>query len=424
LWFTAILSKRYCKSLKHITFAPMRFVVIGGGAAGFFGAIRHAECFPQHEVIILERGGAVLQKVKVSGGGRCNVTHHCFDARELTKHYPRGERELLGPFLQFGAQHTVAWFERRGVTLKTESDGRMFPITDQSQTIIDCLLNEARRLKVTVQLGSRVTNITPTTDGQWIIAIGGQPELIAKGVLVATGSSEAVWTSLNQLGIKVVEPVPSLFTFNVKDPRLRDLSGVSVPQANVEIPALKLRANGPLLITHWGLSGPAILRLSAWGARLLNEVDYRFQLRVNWLGDITADAILVQLQDLKIANSKKQVTTFAPLGLPARLWVLLVAAAGIADTTRWADVDKRSLTALAQQLCAGMFNIAGKSTFKEEFVTAGGVDLKEINFKFFNSKLFPNLFFAGEVLNIDAITGGFNFQAAWTGGWIAGGVEL
>jgi predicted Rossmann fold flavoprotein len=424
LRFSILSVKRYCKTFIRITFAAMRFVVIGGGAAGFFAAIRHRACFPQHEVIILERGAAVLQKVKVSGGGRCNVTHACFDARELVKHYPRGERELLGPFTHFGPKDTVNWFEERGVQLKTESDGRMFPTTDLSQTIIDCLTGEARRLNVQLRLGSRVTQIHREPSGDWRISIGGQPEIVAQAVLIATGSSEAVWTALADLGHEIVAPVPSLFTFNVKDPRLRDLAGVSVPLAQLEVPALKLKASGPLLVTHWGLSGPAILRLSAWGARLLHGVDYRFQLRVNWTGTSTTYEILEQLMSIKAATAKKQVATHAQLGLPIRLWTLLVAAAGIDPTTRWADLDKRSMQALVQELGAGMFNIAGKSTFKEEFVTAGGVNLKEINFKTFSSKLFPNLFFAGEVLNIDAITGGFNFQAAWTGGWIAGGVEL
>jgi hypothetical protein len=394
-------------------------VIIGGGAAGFFAAIAAAETYPDSRVVILERGNAVLQKVKVSGGGRCNVTHDCFDARELVRHYPRGSRELLGPFMRFGPRETVQWFEQRGVRLKTEPDGRMFPTTDDSQTIITCLWNAAKRAGVTVRTGARVEGIEPAA-GKWRICLAHDETLKADRVMVATGSSEAMWKILAGLGHTIVEPVPSLFTFNVKDPRLRDLAGVSVPQAAVLVDGTKLQAHGPLLVTHWGLSGPAILRLSAWGARDLARMDYRFAIKINWLGDVSAADALTELNRQKQENPKKLVLTNTQFGLPQRLWERLATAAAVAPELRWADAGKPVLQRLAAELTAGAFSINGKSTFKEEFVTAGGVDLREVNFKSFESKLHPHLYFAGEVLDIDAITGGFNFQAAWTGGWIVG----
>ena len=397
----------------------MNIAIIGGGAAGFFAAITAAERLPEARVIILERGNAVLQKVKVSGGGRCNVTHACFDARELVRYYPRGSRELLAPFLRFGPQETVEWFERRGVRLKTESDGRMFPVTDDSQTIIECLWNAAKRAGVELRTSARVERLEPVGE-QWRIHLTRLEPLTADRVLVAGGSSDALWTMLGQLGHHIVQPVPSLFTFNIKDERLRDLAGVSVPAATVQVEGAKLQANGPLLITHWGLSGPAILRLSAWGARDLHHLNYHFSIKINWLGETAGADVLAELNRMKQENAKKQMASRAQFGLPQRLWERLVAAAGLPAELRWADAGKSGLQALATQITAGAFPVRGKSTFKEEFVTAGGVDLREINFKTFESKLFPHLYFAGEVLDIDAITGGFNFQAAWTGGWIAG----
>lgn len=397
----------------------MNIAIIGGGAAGFFAAITAAERLPAAKVIIFERGNAVLQKVKVSGGGRCNVTHACFDARELVRNYPRGSRELLSPFLRFGPKETVQWFERRGVRLKTEADGRMFPVSDDSQTIIECLWNAAKQAGVEIRTGMRVERLEPLGH-TWRIHLTRHEPLFADRVLVAGGSSEALWTNLAQLGHQIVQPVPSLFTFNVKDDRLRELAGISVPEATVQVEGTKLRAAGPLLITHWGLSGPAILRLSAWGARDLHRLDYHFSIKINWLGDMPAAEISSRLNQLKSENAKKQIAAHAQLGLPQRLWERLTAAAGLPAPLRWADAGKTALQALATQICAGTFAVHGKSTFKEEFVTAGGVDLREVNFKTFESKLFPHLYFAGEVLDIDAITGGFNFQAAWTGGWIAG----
>lgn len=398
----------------------MDLAILGGGAAGFFAAIAAAEADPGARVAIFERGRAVLEKVRVSGGGRCNVTHACFDARELTRHYPRGSRELLSPFLRFGPADTVEWFERRGVRLKTEADGRMFPVSDDSATIVECLVAAARRAGVAVRLGARVEGLGRVGE-RWQLRLGGQPDQpIFDKVLVATGNSTAMWDELARLGHRIVPPVPSLFTFNTKDTRLRDLSGVSVPDAALQIAGTRLSARGPLLVTHWGLSGPAVLRLSAWGARDLHTLHYDFLLKISWVGDFSDREMLEKLTRLKTGFSKKQLASNAPFGLPLRLWQNLVGAAKIPATLRWAELDKPGLQKLAAELAAGQFAIRGKSTFKEEFVTAGGVDLREVDFKTFESKLFPGLFFAGEALDIDAITGGFNFQAAWTGGWIAG----
>ena len=404
----------------------MNIAIIGGGAAGFFAAITCAETNPDCQVTIFERGKSVLEKVRVSGGGRCNVTHACFDARELVKSYPRGSRELLGPFMQFGPEQTVAWFEQRGVRLKTEADGRMFPNTDDSQTIIDCLSRAANQAGVKVLTSTRVEKIehilpfasadgVPPLSNRWRIG----SEIFDK-IMLATGSSTTVWEWLRELGHDIVPPVPSLFTFNTKDTRLRDLAGVSVPKAWLNIPGTKLTAEGPLLVTHWGLSGPAVLRISAWGARELHEKGYKFSLEVNFSGEKNPMAAGDVLNKIKLESGKKLVAANTQMELPTRLWQRLVEAAGIAPERRWADLGKADLQALTSQMVAAQFQITGKSTFKEEFVSAGGVSLKEVNFKNFESKICPGLFLAGEVLDIDAITGGFNFQAAWTGGWLAG----
>jgi hypothetical protein len=393
----------------------MNIAIIGGGAAGFFAAITCAETNPDRRVTIFERGKAVLEKVRVSGGGRCNVTHACFEPRELVKFYPRGNRELLGPFMQFGPEDTVDWFGRRGVMLKTESDGRMFPVTDDSQTIVDCLTRAAYKAGVTVLTSTRVEKIEPLPEGKWRIG----PTVFDK-VMVATGSTPAVWEWLRELGHAIVAPVPSLFTFNTKDTRLRELAGVSVPKATVSIPGTKLSAEGPLLVTHWGLSGPAVLRVSAWGARELHDMDYKFPLEVNFSGEKNMQALEALLISLKQELAKKTVMANPLQPIPTRLWQRLTEAAGISAERRWADLNKAELQQLSAQTGRATFQITGKSTFKEEFVTAGGVSLKELNFKTFESRICRNLFFAGEVLDIDAITGGFNFQAAWTGGFLAG----
>ncbi len=398
------------------------FLVIGGGAAGFFAAIRAAEANPGTKVIILEKGREVLQKVKVSGGGRCNVTHACFDAKELVKHYPRGGKALHGPFSRFQPGDTIGWFEQRGVRLKIEEDGRMFPVTDNSMTIVNCLLQAASKAGVEVRTGENATHFAKqeNENGGWIVATQSGHQYQASSLMIATGSSPRIWELLKELGHAIVPPVPSLFTFNIKDKRIEGLMGLSVPSAMVKVVGEKLAATGPLLITHWGMSGPGILRLSAWGARILAEKSYRFDIEVSWLNYATEEMV-EELNEAKLEHAKKLVAAQCPFpSLPRRLWESLVAAAGIAPDLRWADLGKEKLRKLATELGAGRYLVTGKSTFKEEFVTSGGVELDEVNFKTFESKLHPGLYFAGEVLDIDAITGGFNFQAAWTGGWLVG----
>ena len=398
----------------------MKIIIIGGGAAGFFAAITAAEAHPKADIIILERGQDVLQKVKISGGGRCNVTHACFMPRELAKNYPRGERELMSPFSKFAAGDTIEWFEKRGVDLKIEEDGRMFPVSDDSQTIVDCLMNTATRRGVKILRGYRVDDLALDALGKWQISTP-ERRFQADKVMLATGSSTAVWSLLERLGHTIVKPVPSLFTFNIKDERLKDLLGISVPNAVVSVENEKLSETGPLLITHWGVSGPAILRLSAWGARVLNKRNYHFTIKINWTNNYTFKDVEDTLNDCKSnLYPKKYVSNTPQYELPNRLWQRLIAASEISETMRWADLSKRHIQNLANQITQGIYEVRGKSTFKEEFVTAGGVRLDEVNFKTFESKLLPNLYFAGEVLDIDAITGGFNFQAAWSGAWTAG----
>lgn len=399
-----------------------KVIVIGGGAAGFFAAIRCAERHKKAEVILLERGKEALGKVRISGGGRCNVTHACWTPRELIKHYPRGSRELLSPFTRFACGDTVEWFEQRGVETKIEEDGRMFPITDNSQTIVDCLLESVQRSGIKIHYQTRVDQLIPPDQEHpnWSVVTSKQT-YSADSIMLTSGSNPRIWEMLAKMGHTIVPPVPSLFTFNIKDPRLEGLPGLSVPMAELHITEFKLQADGPLLITHWGLSGPGVLRLSAWGARALAEAGHHFKLRVNWLNK-SYDEVRLLLVELKKELAQKQIFKRPPpqFDLPKRLWQRFVTAAGIPEDQRWADLSKKQVHHLSEQLTQAHFSVKGKSTFKEEFVTAGGVDLKEVDFKRFESKLFPGLFMAGEVLNIDAITGGFNFQAAWTGGWIAG----
>lgn len=391
-------------------------IVAGGGAAGFFTAINIAERNPKLKIAILERGKEVLGKVRISGGGRCNVTHACFIPNDLVKFYPRGEKELRGPFNRFCSGDTIEWFEKHGVALKIEEDGRMFPVTDSSQTIIDCFLTAAKKLNIQILLGESIQSLY-RAETHWKVETN-KETFLADNVVMATGSNPKMWDMLAGLGHSIIPPVPSLFTFNIKDTRIKDLMGVSA-LASVRVKGTKLQASGPLLITHWGMSGPGILRLSAWGARELFAKNYRFVLQVNWLNDVDIEECEETLKTLKQEQAKKTVAKRSPFDFPNRLWESLVNAAGIGAETRWADLSKQQLQALANQLVNAEFQVTGKSTFKEEFVTAGGVDLKEINFKTMESKLLPNLYFTGEVLNIDALTGGFNFQNAWTGGFIA-----
>ena len=395
-------------------------IIVGGGAAGFFTAINIVEKNPKLKVALLERGKNVLEKVRISGGGRCNVTHACFEPNELVKFYPRGEKELRGPFHQFCSGDTIEWFEKHGVALKIEDDGRMFPVSNSSQTIIDCFLNATQKLGIAVLTGQSVQSIFKK-DNCWKIETQNEHYLTEKLVL-ATGSNPKMWELLQTFGHVVVSPVPSLFTFNIKDPRIKDLMGVS-SLATVKVKDTKLLATGPLLITHWGMSGPGILKLSAWGARILHDKNYQFTITVNWLNDVETEDAEKLLKELKIEHAKKAVSKKSPFDFPNRLWESLVLASGI-DTstalgvTKWADLSKIQLQSLATQLTKGSFQVNGKSTFKEEFVTAGGIDLKEINFKTMESKLHENLYFAGEIVNIDAVTGGFNFQNAWTSAFI------
>ena len=390
-------------------------IIIGGGAAGFFTAINIVEKNPKLKVAILERGKNVLEKVRISGGGRCNVTHACFVPNDLVKFYPRGEKELKGPFHQFCSGDTIEWFEKHGVELKIEEDGRMFPVSNSSQTIIDCFLKAAQKLKIDVLIGHSVQELYQG-ENYWKISTNHEVFSCQK-VVMATGSNPKMWELLQNLGHSIIEPVPSLFTFNIKDVRIKDLMGLSTV-ASVKVKKSKLQASGPLLITHWGMSGPGILRLSAWGARELADKKYQFAIQVNWLNETDFEEAIDLLKTIKEENSKKLVSKYAHFELPKRLWENLVKASGITEETKWADVNKKQLNTLAEQLTNAEFQVNGKSTFKEEFVTAGGIDLKEVNFKTMESKVLPNLFFAGEILNIDAITGGFNFQNAWTGGFI------
>lgn len=395
-----------------------KIIIIGGGAAGFFTSIIIAENNPNLDIIILEKGDKVLQKVKVSGGGRCNVTHACFIPNELIEFYPRGKKELLGPFHQFMTGDIMEWFEDHGVPLKIEEDNRIFPESNSSQTIIDCFTKNAKEKGVKLELNQNVQSIEKK-DNQFIIKTSNQTFLADK-LIIASGSNPKIWNLMTKLGHKIIPPVPSLFTFNINDERIKEIPGVSVPNAEVQIIDSKFESNGPVLITHWGLSGPAILKLSAFGARFLAEKNYQYAIKINWLSK-SKDSVLTKLNILKRENTKKQLILRSPFkDLPKRLWEKLVLSSQIKQEQRWADVSNKQLNQLADQLTNSVFEAYGKTTFKEEFVTAGGVDLKEINFKRFESKLHKNLFFAGEVLNIDAVTGGFNFQNAWTSGFIAG----
>ena len=391
---------------------------MGGGAAGFFTAINLAENNPELKIVILERSSEVLTKVKISGGGRCNLTHAEFIPKELTQNYPRGKKELLGPFHTFMTGDTIEWFEKRGVPLKIEEDGRMFPESNSSQTIIDCFINETNRLGIDILKNHSVKKIKKENESWEITTENG--EFISDNLVIATGSNAKVWNLIDGLGHTIIPPVPSLFTFNIQDSRIKNLPGVAT-QASVKVISKNknsLESEGALLITHWGLSGPAILKLSAWGARDLNELGYQFKIIVNWLLDVSEEEAFEKLKDLKEIHSKQTLYKYAQLEIPKRLWQSLLTASEISETQKWAETTNKQLQKIASQLTQSLFQVNGKSTFKDEFVTAGGIDLKEINFKNYQSKLHNNLYFAGEVLNIDAITGGFNFQNAWTGGYI------
>lgn len=400
----------------------LQIVVIGGGAAGFFGAIAAAEAHPEAQVTLLEAAAKPLSKVRISGGGRCNVTHHCFDPALLVRHYPRGGKALRGAFTRFQPQDTVAWYKRRGVRLKTEADGRMFPTTDDSATIVDCLMRETRRVGVTVQTKAVVADV-PKTANRFAVTLKSGAVLDCDRLLLATGSSPQGHRIAEKLGHTLVPTVPSLFTFNVPDKALHELAGVAVEsvEAKLVVPNVKpLTQTGPILVTHWGLSGPAVLKLSAWGARALYDANYQATLQVNWLPSMNAEQIRQALLAAKQAVPKRAIANHCPFDLPKRLWRYWVQQAGLDETVTWANLPKKALNQLVEAIARGTFKIQGKGVFKDEFVTCGGVKLSEVNFKTMESRRCPGLYFAGEVLDIDGVTGGFNFQSAWTTGWLAG----
>lgn len=399
----------------------MNIIVIGGGAAGFFAAVNAAESNPKAKVSILEKSTKILSKVKVSGGGRCNVTHACFKQVELSKFYPRGERFLKKAFGKFYTKDTVEWFESRGVQLKTEEDGRMFPVTDNSQTIIDCLVGEAQKYGVQIQKGCEVIALQKEEE-EWCLSLKNGEVLNADKVIITTGGSPKI-TGLDwivRLGHQVESPVPSLFTFNIPNNSVTQLMGLSVPNARVKVVGTKLESTGALLVTHWGLSGPAVLKLSAWGARALHDLNYNFKVLVSWLGEQKEDAFRQELVNHKNSLGTRKIVNKNPFTLPKRLWEYILLKAQIGEDKRWCDLSKKELNKLLFHLISDEYEVKGKTTFKEEFVTCGGVKLSEVNVKTLESKVLSGLYFAGEVLDIDGVTGGFNFQAAWTTGFLAG----
>lgn len=395
----------------------MNVICIGGGAASFFFACEASSLYPHVKITILEQGKNVLGKVLVSGGGRCNVTHNCTEPEELIKHYPRGGRELLGPFHRFGPQNTIDWFAQHGVKLKTESDGRMFPQSNSSQTILDCFKGICKKNGVIVQTQTKVKNIRPVNGGEggYIVETLNDDTIQADKIFIAPGSSKGIWQVLEHLGHTIVPPVPSLFTFQIKDPRIENLSGVSLANVQIKTKTGGLTSEGPLLITHKGISGPAVLKMSAIGARLFNEADYKFEISIDFRPDIE----VADIKHWRNSEAKKLVGNHHISDLPKRLFQSLLSHAKIDPQKKFASLSKKEMELLIVLLKKTSFQVIGQNTFKEEFVTAGGVDLAEVDFKRFSSRLIPNMHFAGEILNIDAVTGGFNFQAAWTGAFIA-----
>ncbi len=398
-----------------------RLAVIGGGAAGFFCAVNAARLNPALEVLIIEKSGKLLSKVKVSGGGRCNVTHSCFSMAEMIKKYPRGAGFLKKAFHHFFTTDTIAWFKERGVELKTEADGRMFPLSNSSQTIIDCLMNEVNRYGVEIIMNREVSEVSPMGNGQWSIAFKNGAAMEADFICIASGGypKPEQFTWLNKLGHTIESPVPSLFTFNMPGNNITALMGITVDNVAVKIVGSKLTETGPLLITHWGMSGPAILKLSAWGARELAKLNWKFELIVNWLPAYNEQSLKDKFQQVRFEIAAQKISNRNPFALPQRLWDYLLQQSAVNENIRWADLPAKEQNKLIKNLCAQQFSVNGKTTFKEEFVTSGGIALEEIDHNTMQSKLALNLFFAGEVLNIDGVTGGFNFQSAWTTGWIA-----
>lgn len=395
-------------------------IVIGGGAAGFFGAIQAASIRPGLRVLILEKSSKVLAKVKVSGGGRCNVTHNEFQPKALAHHYPRGEKTLRSLFQKFQAKDVVSWFAANGVALKAEPDGRMFPVTDSSQTIIDCFLEQTAKLKIEIRRQTGVVKLEQTQEGLCVTTQTGE-KFLAKKILVATGGhpQRDSYKWLEEVGHTITPLAPSLFTFNDPSKRFASLMGISVDQGLVRITGTRFSQTGPVLITHWGLSGPAVIKLSAWAAEWLHEKKYAFTVLVSWIGDVKEEEVRTMLLSLKQARPKLKVYNEAQFKLPNRLWIKLCEEAEIEESKVWGEMSNRQINKLMEQLIRCTFHMKGKTTYKEEFVTCGGVDLNEVNIETMQSKKVPGLFFAGEVLNIDGETGGFNFQAAWTTAWIA-----
>ncbi len=401
--------------------------IIGGGAAGFFAALAAAEQRASLRILILEKGTQPLAKVRISGGGRCNVTYACFDPAELVLYYPRGEQELRGAFARFQPKDMLTWLAAHGVPTYIQADGRVFPRSDDSQSVIDCFINEARRLGISWLTHCGV-NALKAEAGFFTLSLANGDICRAKRVLLAGGGGSAsAYRLAAGLGHTIVPPVPSLFTFAIRDARLEGLMGISTPEVDLVLKVpwqgreKKLTASGPLLITHWGLSGPAVLRLSAWGARLLAESSYQARLQVNWLPQFNGEQYFDELDRVKANQSRQPAIASEPAGrLPRRLWQALAAAAGIMESQAWVDIPKVGLRRLAEQVTRSAFEIQGKGLFKEEFVTCGGVSLKEVDFRTMQSRTIPGLFFAGEILDIDGLTGGFNFQAAWTTAWLAG----
>lgn len=397
--------------------------VIGGGAAGFFAGVNAARLNPDLKVTIFEKSREVMSKVRISGGGRCNVTHHCFDPEVLARAYPRGSRELRWAFEQFQARDTVRWFENRGIELKTESDGRMFPVTDDSATIINCLKQEAREHDVAVRTKTRVDAITPLSrkNPRHELSIRGEQPKTFDAVIIATGGSNrrSTYAWLTEIGHTIEDPVPSLFTFNFREKIFKDLAGISVNNGSISIEGTSFQHTGPILITHWGLSGPAVLKTSAWAARYLYEKEYRFTVRVNWLHPQNEQQLRDELDKLREENARKTASKQDRFPIPNRLWDRFLKLAKIYPDRRWAELSNKQIHELAQELSGGNYEIQGKTTYKDEFVTSGGIPLSEVNMGTMESKKYANIHFAGEVLNIDGITGGYNFQSAWTTGWIA-----
>lgn len=396
-------------------------IIIGGGAAGFFAALRAKSLAPERRVLILEKTTKVLAKVKISGGGRCNVTHDTADLNFLLKHYPRGEKLLKQAFRKFSAVDTVKWFESRGVKLKTEEDGRMFPITDDSQTIVDCLMKEVEKLGVEIEVRKTVQSISKI-ENSWQVTCADATVYSASTIIIAAGGMPQIheYNFCNNLNLDIVAPVPSLFSFNLKSHRYKGLEGIAVQNASVRLQGSKLSAEGPLLVTHWGFSGPAVLKLSAWAARELNDKQYKANIHINWVAGETDESLRGHWSEWKSKHGQRQVMTHPMFNFPKRLWERQLEIAEFPDAVKWAEAPSKNVNKLTEEIRNGEFSIEGKTTFKEEFVTAGGIALSNVNPETLESRKHPGIFFAGEVLDIDALTGGFNFQAAWTTGWIAG----